>query len=472
MTLDTTTRRPFRASAAVWALVTLIGWLTRSTAVVAFAPLLLVLGFGLETRRAGKIDLFEPIWMLAALFAFEYLIVPACIESNGRAFNFNPGYLDNPASQFQLACVIGGLGFVALLAGYRSQLLDGFTRPRAWLGGSPSSRFMLGFAAALLGLGTLAVAAGVRQAGVSLSPSTLFSAATRDAVVGSYSGHGYLTIGFTLLMLGPPVLALWASMVRTRGAWIAAGLAAIVAIGELGGIVGTRIGVLAVILGVCTVIHYRARRFPLRAVIGLFALAVAFGVVQSVLRGTGSHAGILSPAATISGTLDGFYDFVNALARVHRFQLGKTILQDVVVTYIPRALWAAKPVIYGAVKAQEIVMPGLHADVGGHSTYPIGIVAEGYVNFAVFGAVGIPLLTGALARGLGRLLNPASSDWGLLVVAWSLPNLVSVMRGVGGGVLQIAVGAVILAPVAVASHPAAGGWRLRLRPRARPAAGP
>jgi len=465
--------RWFWRSTVPWATIAALGWLTQSAAITAIAPLLLVMGFLVSARdsRGAGFDPFEPIWLLGALFAFEYLLLPVLDGLNPRAFAALLGYEDLPAGQFQLACVISGLAFIALVFGYSRET---FARPRSsdpgGFGDAPNGA-ILGLASALLALGTLSVLAGVARSGVTVTPSTLLSAQMRNAVVRSFAGHGYLSVGFTLLMLGPPCLTLWASKVRTRWSWVAVAVASVLAIVMLAGLAGTRIGVLAILLGVPTVIHYRVRPIRMGQVLIIAAVAIAAAIAEATVRGTASDAGLLAPFATLSGTLDGFNHLVNALARIHSFQWGGTILGDVVLTYLPRALWSGKPVIYGAVHAQQLVMPGLYQDVAGGSTYPIGILAEGYVNFAVFGAVGIPLLVGALARGLRRLTHPELNDWGLLLIAWVLPNLIGLLRAAGAGLVQIALGAVVLLPLVVSASPGRNGW-IRLRRRSQQAAGP
>jgi hypothetical protein len=146
-------------------------------------------------------------------------------------------------------------------------------------------------------------------------------------------------------------------------------------------------------------------------------------------------------------TLDGFAFLVNAIARVDDFLWGSTIAEDLVFTYLPRALWEGKPVIFGYVAAQEAITPGLYADFLGRATYPSGLLAEGYVNFGVAGSLLAAAAVGALSRGLFVSARHGKAAYCLLLLAWLEANMVNLFRGVGFLAPQLVLTAIVLAPL-------------------------
>jgi hypothetical protein len=195
------------------------------------------------------------------------------------------------------------------------------------------------------------------------------------------------------------------------------------------------------------VVHYRYRRIPLVGVVAAVLALAVVAVVVSAARGTGSIADPVAAIGTLGLTLDGFPFLVNAIARVHDFLWGSTIAQDLVLTYLPRALWAGKPVIFGYVEAQETIVPGLYADFLGRATYPSGILAEGYVNFGVAGSLLAAGVVGALSRGLFVRARRGAAAYYLLLLAWLEANMVNLFRGIGFLAPQLVLTAIVLAPM-------------------------
>ena len=443
------TRHALRASLVGWLAFTAVGWLVGSMALAIIAPLLLlpaIAVIGLRGQSVRSADSFDPLWLCGALFGFAYILVPVLMLVQPGPFISLPGYEDLPAGQFRLASLIASLALLAFLAGYRA-----LQRPTRFTPRPPASVARCrGLGLTLFIVGTASVALAVHQAGAALSPTQLFSAGLRAAIVSHLTGHGYLTVGFTFLMLAPPVLVLWASRVRRLWTWSVTFALAIASILELGAITGSRLGVLVIAVSCAAVIHYRVRRLPFSFLLPAAVILAGLGILQAFLRHSAHLHSVLSPFATLSLTVDGFGQLVNALGRVHTYQWGRTLLEDLGLTYMPRALWPHKPLLFGVVRAQQAVMPGLFADTGnGVSTYPVGLVAEGYVNFAVFGAVGIAAIAGSAVRWLYNAFIRSNGDWQLLVMAWALGNVVSLMRGLATTALAVVVGGLVLSPLAL-----------------------
>ena len=136
--------------------------------------------------------------------------------------------------------------------------------------------------------------------------------------------------------------------------------------------------------------------FPILSAIVIIAVA---GAALGLIRGGGElvydEKLVANPFVFFLFT----FDMAEMLALIMRaapsYDFGQIWLEDVGFQFIPRALWATKPTIYGAIRAQQVALPSsVPADEILLATYPIGLFGEGYFAFGVFGI----FLAGFLAR--------------------------------------------------------------------------
>jgi hypothetical protein len=437
----------------VWVAFAVGGWAFTSVTLTALAPMfLLPLPILLVRRRDGDrwrpIDPFEPIWLASGLYGFTYLLAPALAADHPEDFTSLKGYLDSPPNAWQAATWVCALGFLTLMYAYFGPLGRVVSRGLDKVSGQANDKGIGYLAATFFALGCAAVcAAVVINRGFSLPLQDLLSGGLRAATVQSFSGRGYLSVGFALLALAVPCAALWACNAPHRLRWLTVGVMCAIALVLLGAVIGSRILALGIPVSALAVVHYRYRRIPLVGVVAAVLALAVVAVVVSAARGTGSIADPVAAIGTLGLTLDGFPFLVNAIARVHDFLWGSTIAQDLVLTYLPRALWAGKPVIFGYVEAQETIVPGLYADFLGRATYPSGILAEGYVNFGVAGSLLAAGVVGALSRGLFVRARRGAAAYYLLLLAWLEANMVNLFRGIGFLAPQLVLTAIVLAPM-------------------------
>jgi hypothetical protein len=441
---------------AAWAAAALAGWLAESVALTVLAPLLLVplpvlLVRARDGQRWRELDPFEPVWLVSLVYAFTYLAVPALYALEPRDFSSLPGYLDAPPDAWLVAAWLGGLGFLGFLAGYfgPAGLVVARRLPRATLAGEG----IVGYLAAALfaaGVASVLVAIYVND-GFSEPLPDLLTGSLREETVSSFSGRGYLTLGFALLSLSVPCAAWWAGERDGWRPWLLVAGAGVVAGVLLAGVVGSRLLALGALLATIVVVHYRIRPLSWRTIVPAGAVLVLAGVVIADLRGTGSADDPIAALGTLSLTLDGFSFLVNTVARTQELLWGATLVEDTTLTYLPRAIWDGKPVVYGAIAAQEAVVPGLYQGLGRSSTYPVGMVAEGYLNFGVVGAVLLPAAIGVGLRALYLRLLELRDPFYVLLMAWVLANVVTLFRGVGGLIPQLLVTAFALSPLLLAT---------------------
>lgn len=444
---------------AGWLSLAFVGWLCRSVTLTALAPpLLLPLPVLLARLRDGPgwrpIDPFEPIWALSVLYGFTYLIVPGLSAARPDEFASLEGYLDAPPGTWQVASWLAALAFLCLLVGYFGPLSRAPARAGPCQRGPDGDRHIAPLAAALFVLGVASVAlALVVNDGFSVPLSELVTGGLREETVKSYSGRGYLSLGFAFLALSIPCAAVRACRRRSWRDWALVALAAAIAELLLAGIVGSRLLALGVPVAVLVVVHYRLRRLRAGLVAAGAATLALLGVVVAAARGTGSVADPIAAVGTLGLTLDGFNFLVNALARVNGFLWGATFFEDAFLTYFPRAIWEGKPTIYGVVSAQEAIVPGLYADFQGGATFPPGILAEGYVNFGLAGVLLLPVAVGAAFRAAYACLLKEQSAFSVLLMGWLLANLVTLFRGFGLIVPQVVVTAAVLSPLLMRAAP-------------------
>ena len=447
--------RPIRALLLIAGALAVAGWATESLALTVLAPVpLLALPLALQYSpySTGRFrdDPLQPIWLLTALFGFTYLLVPALSAIDPDSFASLPGILDTPPTQRLWAVWLSALGFLALMAGYYGGLGRRFAGilPR---GPSidQSTRWLGIFAAILFTVGTVSVIAAIQiNNGFALSPWELVTSNLRSSVVASYTGRGYLSIGFAILALSVPCAAIWASSTGGKLPWAAVAAVFAAALIMLFGILGSRLSGTAAIAGLLVVVHYRVRRFTGVEIVGATLSLLALGIGLRLAR-EGGNADPVSALGTLAGTLDGFNFLVNALGRVQDFVWGQTVGEDVVFTYLPRSVWADKPTIYGILHAQELIAPGLYDKVGRDSTYPPGILAEGYVNFGIAGALAFPFLAGIAIRAAYVRLVEMPTAFYVLFMAWLIPNLLSFMRGLGPMLPAAALTVIVLCPLLI-----------------------
>ncbi len=119
---------------------------------------------------------------------------------------------------------------------------------------------------------------------------------------------------------------------------------------------------------------------------------------------------------------------------------GTSFFQDVAYSWIPRALYPAKPERYGIVVVQDRLAPELLANVG--ATFPPGFLVEAFANFGYIGLFSVPLLIGVFCRALYIRFARNDAFWTVLL-SFLFANLAS-FRGFGGFLaLLLANGAVL-----------------------------
>ncbi len=201
----------------------------------------------------------------------------------------------------------------------------------------------------------------------------------------------------------------------------------------------SRAGIVSLIIMLPLIIHYYVRPVSmtvqllllsvLAAVIGLVGLFMVGVLASSVSLDFGALVGAI--LWRISGTLDQFEGLYLAVERTANFHFGSSFLQDAILTYVPRALWPGKPEVYGFVMLQNDLMPSLYQFAGLTATFPVGFLAEAYMNFGVAGFVIGPMFYGLLLRVFVEKGRDPRSGYALFLMPILASNI-GTIRSLGG----------------------------------------
>lgn len=145
---------------------------------------------------------------------------------------------------------------------------------------------------------------------------------------------------------------------------------------------------------------------------------VAFGAIFGILQKLTTDGAIaqtlpfpLNLFRRLQTSYEQFENLVNVINSNFSFDFGRSILEDVFLTYMPRAIFPWKPADVGYLRAQNLLFYNDFWSIDRGTTYPVGIIAELYFNFWYVG-----IIFGMLALGviLYRLEKKARSDFSYL----------------------------------------------------------
>lgn len=436
----------------IWCALAVVGLATRShvAALGCSAASLAAVALAVSRyRRAhGGLNVADPLMPLIGLFAYAYAVVPLLEGFDESAFLSLPGYLDLPPTQFRIAAVFASGALLCLLLGASSG-------PReATIVAAPSrpsdSRAVLVLALVFSLLGFASVLLILYTAGALHLPiGDILRGRARGQALATFSGRGYLSVGLVLLTLAAPCWALWACARPSRLRAAVCALVLLAAMLALGGPIGSRLFALSLPVSVVVVVHLHYRRISELQAVAAGGLILGAGVLVLVLRGGAGDGGALGSVGLLALTLDGFNFLVNALDPEAPLLWGRSLVEDGLLTYLPRGLWSGKPEVYGFVGLQDQVVPGLLEDFGGASsaTFPVGLLAEGFLNF---GAAGVLLLAWFVSAALRRVRDVTMNErsaFAVILLSWLVPNQLSLLRGLGQFLASMAVVVVLLSPL-------------------------
>jgi len=375
-------------------------------------------------------DFFEPVWVFAGVYTVAYGYKAVLILVAPKEFVAIPEYFIFDEVAIDQAFFLSLLGLLSFYGGYysRSHAIVQRWLPRYDTPEYNARRLRVG---SLIGV-WWAVAAFlflVATTGIDLrGHDSFFAAEARNRFMAAFLGRGPLFLPITMLSLFVLTQLCIAVKTKTR-ADLTIFVLAFVSAEIIYAFVGGRLPFLTPIVGALVVWHYTVRPITLPTQ-GMFLLGIlaAGGILGLLLT-----AEAISPyqiVKRLSGTFDAFDHLTVTLIRTEHVHFGQTILEDLFLTYLPRSVFPWKPIVYGYVRLQEELMPGIYQSYNQKATFPIGLIAEGYANLHIAGVVALPALVGVLLRTLHeRAKRYKGIDAVLLGI--TMGGILGVIRGFG-----------------------------------------
>jgi oligosaccharide repeat unit polymerase len=338
---------------------------------------------------------------------------------------------------FHFASACGLVSTVLLIASYETVTRRGSRPLRLQEAAPPLLTLTLSIVGMLLAV--LAIGSTLGRSRISFDPSQLVAGEARGEIGKQMPGHGYETFAWLCVPIYVGAVAA-AYLKRDQPRWLipllvmVSGLVILLPIGGRTMLIET----LAV---TAYVWHYRVRplkmRYALAFAIGAFVLSALMGNFRAGLGGNGPlHEGWVKPTLAF----DGFEGLVAISRRlsIEDVVWGRSYVEDLFYTMIPRVLWTDKPHIFGGLLCEAYVYPDLAASFGDIGTYPVGYISEALFNFWYLGLLVVPVLLGVFLGWSERAIktNP-HLVYPVVVAAFTVGDAITVMRGLGGFALEI-----------------------------------
>ena len=363
----------------------IIVWVVYLIVLVPFVAAL----WGVSRAHGTAITILSPISIYWVAYTLAFVIRPTLQLTQGYSYEFTSTDTDS----FITASILGLIGSLSLLIGWWSvsfinNPFHNFRQINLYI---LPERMLVRVLAVLSIIFILSFMLFLVLRGINF-----FGGAIRQQFLESMSGGGYLFL-LNLASCICLLASLCVSIFYNKGKVFVA-LAFLLFI-ACNGIVTNRNLVTVVIFAlVLTYVLALYRQGSAKAggrVLVLLVATVVVGVLLGAVRGGVSFNQLIY---LFVATFDMGELLQLTIQRVTDHDYGRAWLEDVVITYVPRAIWDEKPYLYGATALQSIVVPELTALGAQTATFPIGMYGEGYYAFSYIGVCGVGFFLGILMR--------------------------------------------------------------------------
>jgi hypothetical protein len=271
---------------------------------------------------------------------------------------------------------------------------------------------------------------------VGASPFSAFSRDNRALFMLNFKGSGYLF--FLALVL--PQIAVFSLLIATKLSFIRK---CAVAIGLLSVFwISSSLGGRAYLFGFALSLlwlHYRKRRPPVLLFVAAASTLLFFaGLAGLRLDDETAPITVQSVAQRVMSTYDMPEMLAIAVDRMSlaNYFLGRTYIEDTILTYAPRQFFPEKPEVYGVLRIQNLLIPKLYDEAGLAATFPPGIAGEAYANFGAL--FWIPIF---VVGGVVGIVHRASKHAGhmMTVVICIFVSTIPVFTRAAGGILPAVI---------------------------------
>jgi oligosaccharide repeat unit polymerase len=407
-----------------------------TTVALAIAQILTILVFAGAHLRARTFDPFAPFWPVLLAQGLTFGLRPILLCYDQPRFGAFYPYVSFDEDGFHFASICGLISTVMLITGYRLSIRKQPIRLRLEEAATPMQTTVLCVIGMVLAVA--AVSSMVGRSRVSFDTGEILTGQARGEIGRNQPGHGYLTFAWVCVPFYAAALtAAYARRDKPRFTLIAA--VTLTALGILLPIGGRSLMTETAAL-VLYVVHYRIRPLPFRAslafAVGAFTVSSLMGNLRSGLWGERFQDSL----AQTTMAFDGFEALVSIQ---HKFSIddamwGLSYFQDVVYTFIPRALWTTKPIMLGMLLCEQYVYPELADVFKNVGTYPIGYVGEAFLNFWYLGLFLIPFLLGTSLAWVERAVKGSPHlTYPVIVAGIMVGDSIGLVRGLGPFTLEL-----------------------------------
>lgn len=408
---------------------------------IAILSVLLLLPLITRLLQGRAIHPLEPLWPFLVCYAISFALKPLFDREGFVTYDWFT-FDDVSAARAVLAAAVA---LLAIYGGYFSKAYRGVTSALPSIRREPTAARSRAVAigCALAGLLVLVILAHARGSWFDLQAAT--AAAYRAEVVGSLYGQGHLSVLLALASFAPAIQLHTALRTRRTADWIVL-VAVVSCVGFVLAVAYSRQMLLRAAILVLAVLHFRGNLFDRKTIVtagAVILLAGGFLGLRQFERFDRASTAVLHSFAFVGHTFDSFEFLAVALERLPpQGQLsGRSFVEDVALTYVPRRLFPEKPDVYGVVRVQNLVAPALAENHVSQSTYPPGFLVEGYVNLGLVGIVLLALGYGVALRTALEWFWPRRDRlWPLLMYGGFVLDMTSMFRSAG----QFAITAVVL----------------------------
>lgn len=414
-----------------------------STLLFTFS-LLLLWSAVVADRQVAKPSLFSPLTFTTLLFVLGYVWRPLLHLMDPDRYSAYPEALASFNPEIVVSLIIASaVGIASLHLGYRANIGPKLAAGLPELDWRDARLNLVLF----VGVGLVSAYALWSIVG-SLTALRAFDTSVRQSIMSDFQGNGPIFF-FLFNMPTFSTICLLIYIANRRSSPITAkALFLLAAVFYVGGffftvISASRAPLIAVILLPLLIRHYFVKRisFGVQAAI-MLVLLLGAGIVGLLMQSplaaaAGPDVSMGNVVARLSGTLDQFELLYIAITQSKTFLFGRSYLEDVVLTFVPRALFPSKPEIFGTVLLQNLLIPSRFEIAGLSATYPVGFFAEAYMNFGPIGFLAVPFAFGTLLRVLAEKAIAAPSPYAVLLIT-SLAGTVGVLRSLGGQLASMA----------------------------------
>lgn len=358
--------------------------------------------------RSRSFDPLAPVWLYTAIFFLEFFLKPLVTLGDPSRFGFAMLPLDYETMRVARSLLVSAAGLAAFFGGYygvlRMRAVAVFRLSDDWRPGREIVLFVVSLASFLYSVNFFFSRVGYSFSAIYLN----------RASVGGLSGE----LSFLVHLFGwVSILIPFRSCLAKRSllAWGAFGVLLLAVMAGFS-IFGARWSLFFIPVSLVVISHYTAARLSAARITAIFTFVMISSAAFGAFRGNFDTAR-LAPGATARNLADELLSFadwdiflaIQDFYPEYRPHYNGRLAAESVLWLVPRSIWPAKPVQYGAGRIQDDIAPALRVlnSEGGYAGTSISqsTLGEGHADFGLAGALGYMAVFGAVWGWVYRLVR-------------------------------------------------------------------